>query len=141
MREETTTEQEGKPSPMRLSTAIRLGAMLKPQSRFGSGPLDTCALSAALEAIGVEGAPYARVIKHFPLTCVCVAKPISGELMLLISAVRELNDFNGWSREAIADWVETVEASLSGLDAPTTVAAVLGSTVAPELTTREKVLS
>lgn len=99
---------------MRLSEAIRLGAMLRPQAFGvifdGSG---TCALGAAYEAIGKlhrmeecdarEDWPW---LKNDKLVCPeCGGSPGFGPSV--ISA--HLNDNHLWTREQIADWVETIE--------------------------------
>jgi hypothetical protein len=110
-------------SQLRLSEAIRLGAMLRPQF-FGAssgtlpdGRVGTCAMGAALEAIGfgpkefcVIRPPMLEPWTDFALQeerCPVVdcAKPntISG-------VAAHLNDAHKWTREAIADWVEQMEA-------------------------------
>lgn len=99
---------------LKLSEAIRLGAMLKPQS-FGSmrsceavpslGDVlglriieKTCAMGAAYEA-GYRSAPYLGV-------STCPACVHVGPVPYL---VMHLNDSHRWTRERIADWVESVE--------------------------------
>jgi hypothetical protein len=42
-----------------------------------------------------------------------VKYPIDGEEISLYSAIMCLNDTAGWSREAIADWLETLDLDLS----------------------------
>lgn len=112
--------------PMKLSTAIRLGSMMKPQG-FG-GLIDihasrTCAMGAAYEAIGIElgrlvGLPPTSSKRELqaatarqgwdgvlmvPRQCpICDHK---SEWLPLI----HLNDYHRWTREAIADWVQTIE--------------------------------
>ena len=96
---------------MKLSDAIRLGAMLKPQGR---GCLEmnghSCALGAALDAIGHLGHQYGGQIlrEHWPYleTEVCGPLRLMGRLYRVIV---DLNDDHGWTREQIADWVATVE--------------------------------
>lgn len=116
---------------MRLSDAIRLGAMMKPQHRGGilsSDGTKTCALGAALDALGkldewltrrasnaVDWAEWFgnalppdsyRSVKWPP----AAHKMIYGDTQYpLATVVTVLNDVNGWTREQIADWVEQVE--------------------------------
>lgn len=115
---------------LRLSEAIRLGAMLDPQG-FGlvsRMELDTtCAWEAALKALGVINLPHpvcctdlefsSYIKEHFnwvvtnqslcPAGCKKVGpfRPMS----LIASVIIHLNDVHHWTREQIADWVETVE--------------------------------
>jgi hypothetical protein len=96
---------------MRLSEAIRLGAMMKPQA-FGASFHDgrTCALGAALDAIGRVRECYLNAPDYWAMLVNYVAEPVTGEMCLVLSAIRELNDQHRWTREQIADWVETIEA-------------------------------
>lgn len=100
---------------MKLSTAIRLGAMLKPQG-FGKYLEDeaTCALGAALDARGVFGTHF-RESELFPIILIlspgcpiCDERSYGGDVG---STIFHLNDDHLWTRERIADWVETVEAA------------------------------
>ena len=101
---------------MKLSEAIRLGAMLRPQYQgayFGGG--GSCALGAALEAIGRLA--YNEVLQgcsgdlEFPIIAVSAGCPIcTFDVHRLGCTVTHLNDEHGWTREAIADWVATIEA-------------------------------
>lgn len=97
---------------MLLSEAIRLGAMATPPATGTS--LDdrggTCALGAALYAIGQASRFYGSAcLENFPITSTVVRQPVSNGEMYLLSAVRELNDIHEWTRERIADWVQTFE--------------------------------
>lgn len=115
---------------MKLSEAIRLGAMLRPQG-FGHVLKDgrSCALGAAYEAIGldaskpfmtVEIACYKAAARAFPFFAqIMIAKcPVCGkkceEGNLYMPA--HLNDVHRLSREEIADHVETIEAQLEAND-------------------------
>ena len=109
---------------MRLSEAIRLGAMLHPQC-FGAlyeyrpGPADvtanqqlprrvwrtrgvmkSCALGAALMA-GYSDEFEKESIKR---RCPACRAPDC-----LTHTISHLNDRHRWTREAIADWVQTIE--------------------------------
>ena len=97
---------------MKLSEAIRLGAMLKPQGTGSTFGDKTCALGAALEAVGCtdKNSGWFPVYDIFPIARVSVQRPIDGERMLLGTACWSTNDKYGWTREQIADWVETIEA-------------------------------
>lgn len=96
---------------MKLSEAIRLGAMLKPQG-FGHGSgyphaSATCALGAAYEASDC-GAGWASLEKRFPVVNALPLKcPTCGKANP--GMVPHLNDDHRWTREQIADWVESIE--------------------------------
>lgn len=115
---------------MRLSEAIRLGSMLRPKASgwfFRDGA--SCAQGAALEAMGVTCAdgdfeanvsmrPYMK--RLWPsLVNVKANCPTCGEEFSIISKrfetsrnmLAHLNNASGhdWTREQIADWVETIE--------------------------------
>lgn len=109
---------------MKLSEAIRLGSMLHPQN-FGSGRryrnmrgqfstpahgmVDaTCALMAADEA------GYWNIFANEHCETVC---PVCAYANALPQMIAHLNDEHRWTREAIADWVETVEPA-TPLEAP-----------------------
>ncbi len=107
---------------MRLSEAMRRGAALSPQGfitlvdRQGR----TCALGAALEAIGRLPGPHETEPETFdyPAEWTCWWKSIllircPACSVLIHSGVEQLlghlNDDHKWTREAIADWVATIE--------------------------------
>lgn len=120
---------------MKLSEAIRLGSMMKPQG-FGNifDGISTCAIGAALDAngkldewkerrcspasFGTWGERWCNVYEwwcnvytslgismHHKSWAVC---PVCGETNLLTSIIAtHLNDKHKWTREQIADWIET----------------------------------
>jgi hypothetical protein len=109
-------------SQLCLSEAIRLGAMQRPQFFGGAlsgtlpdGRVGTCAIGAALEAIGVQliefdaiNAPapwsdFVEQVERCPAVECAKRNTIAG-------VAAHLNDFHRWTREAIADWVEQMEA-------------------------------
>jgi hypothetical protein len=104
---------------MKLHEAIRLGAMCGHQV-FGS--LDDargglCAYGAALTAIGAMPPSYVGVPDEW-LECgvfdaVCPACADSRRHVddYAKNTIAHLNDTHRWSREQIADWVETIEAA------------------------------
>lgn len=109
---------------MKLSEAIRAGAKIRPQ---GFGELygsrgTTCALGAAMDGSGMYG--RINVYKHFPvctteafaMPCDCASPGVvpheAVRVKILAEGVAHLNDKHRWSREAIAEWVETVEKKL-----------------------------
>lgn len=100
-----------------LSEAIRLGAMQRPQTRGTYYDyLGTCALGAALDAIGLlRQEPSDRLLQlqaAFPILRDEVTLPVVAPDPFrydLASAIIALNDQRLWTREAIADWVETLE--------------------------------
>ena len=103
---------------MRLSEAIRLGAMLHPQTfgrvgRYDDGAkvVATCALGAAKEAGYFVGGLFA--VRCERQRCPD-AKCLYGRRrrVYLTSWIAHLNDKHRWTREQIADWVDTVGRSL-----------------------------
>lgn len=120
---------------MKLSDAIRLGSMIKPQSfgdyrethtstLMGYPVLDivhTCALGAALDAVGKlpsvdllfedSNMTDATVDAEFPVLLSPALCPVCGdeENDTVSDVVICLNDSHQWSRDRIADWVEIQE--------------------------------
>lgn len=99
---------------MRLSEAIRLGAMLRPQGRVAAiSEHGSCAIGAACEAIGAkQGVTLAWARTQFPILNVrCdVPREVEFKNPEMLRAIWFLNDYCNWTRERIADWVETIEA-------------------------------
>ena len=103
---------------MTLSEAIRLGAMLKPQAfaTLWDGRGGACALGAAFDAIGIgedQSAcdvpePYRSWLGQRAECPVC---PDEGGEYTRQETIAHLNDMHRWTRERIADWVETTEAA------------------------------
>ncbi len=103
---------------MRLSEAIRLGAMLKPQGFGGmsSNPqsTETCAYGAASDALGRHVVPLIEwpwlESKGRCPDCHESFWPDGKEPLKYLSIISShLNDSHIWTRERIADWVETIE--------------------------------
>lgn len=107
---------------MRLSEAIRLGAMLKPQGK-GNDAMNwmksnrTCALGAAAEAASITGSAhvgsegeniYNGLKDRWPELTKYIHCPECGFRYPNLS-IWHLNDQHGWTRERIADWVATIE--------------------------------
>ena len=94
---------------MKLSEAIRLGAMLHPQ-HFGdyydwdehNKVIATCALGAAGQA-GYKQHPNEAFLLTFTECPVCAWNEC------LRAVVAHLNDGHRWTREDIADWVAVQE--------------------------------
>ena len=107
---------------MKLSEAIRLGAMLRPQGYgylFAYGK--TCALGAAAEAIGIYRECAEAICIHDPVAADRSLRAVWPMLesvvfderlgrMPLRGAIMIRNDSREWTRERIADWVEQFEA-------------------------------
>lgn len=99
---------------MKLSEAIRLGSLLRPQ---GFGALEnkgrTCAMGAAREAVGLPMdcqvvTPWAWTYALFEGKCpVCNEGDRDSGIVYIIAS--HLNDEHRWPRERIADWVASVE--------------------------------
>lgn len=115
---------------MKLSDAIRLGALLRPQAfgrLFDADERATCALGAAYEAIGeldrfleIDADPTAASMELLEPAFKVLTAWGTGQFvtcpgpqqvqMQLGAAITTLNDHHKWTREQIADWVETLEA-------------------------------
>lgn len=106
---------------MKLSEAMREGAKLRPQG-FGSyfqpvaGDFFSCAIGAAYEGIvgKLDKRPdYMRseTIEHeaaFDMFDVEVINPVRNIRRNLHETIACLNDDEKWTREQIADWLETI---------------------------------
>jgi hypothetical protein len=97
----------------RLSDAIRLGATFRPQCighLFRDGK--SCALGAAYEAVNnsITGPRKANVLmRRFPALKEKVRHPLtSGITDKLVCVIPSLNDAHRWTRERIADWLESI---------------------------------
>src|SRR6185295_5240963 len=97
-----------------------LGAMMRPQvTGITSDQRGTCALGAALEAVGRANNPeegWMPIYDIWPVTRETVSYPGErhhGERMLVGSCCWILNDADHWTRERIADFVAGVEDTLS----------------------------
>lgn len=122
---------------MRLSEAIRLGAMVSRQAfqQLMSYDGGTCALGAAAEAMGVhplihEDMRISVLRARYPTLNDKATCPACSPLMRALRRIRRheidvedvvihLNDDHRWPREHVAAWVETVEpVSMDGFDYP-----------------------
>ncbi len=96
---------------MKLSEAIRLGAMLKPQG-FGQYRANdaTCAVGAAMDGAGdsafVAWQELERFLDNRCPVCLCLVLTETGRGRNILP---HLNDDHRWTREQIADWVATIE--------------------------------
>lgn len=101
---------------MRLSDAIRLGAMMKPQA-FGDvrDGVGTCAIGAAYEAVGVclMTRDYSTVPQWMRLILDDQTRDICPACCLRTldfgSVISHFNDWHRWTREQIADYVASLE--------------------------------
>src|SRR6476646_3622342 len=104
---------------MKLSEAIRLGAMLRPQAfGFAFSKGGSCALGAAQEAMGIksssfrcfEESPWYPIFRYFiAIQAQCPACGLKVTDSFSVFLIPHLNDTHRWSREQIADWLETLE--------------------------------
>jgi hypothetical protein len=105
---------------MKLSDAIRLGAMMKPQAYEESGEQGSCVLRAAADAVGIRDQcrdavrylDYAALGHRFPELLLCswrcpACKRVTPDNLMHL--LYHLNDDHQWTRERIADWVASVE--------------------------------
>lgn len=105
---------------MKLSEAIRLGGMMRPQAFgvFYDRIIDgVCALGAALDVCGalnkdnpIDGKQNHFLAERFPIVKalhVCPQCGSKGHFHEMLIA--HLNDTHRWTREQIADWVESIE--------------------------------
>ena len=108
---------------MKLSEAIRLGAMLRPQ---GFGPQvvterGSCVWGAAIEAIGQYPNVYwSRVLSKWPVATEPSVCPVlrCGTLGSVSGVMVHLNNDHCWTREKIAEWVATMEPNAQDPVAP-----------------------
>src|SRR5258708_7342925 len=101
---------------MTIAEAIRLGAMLKPQA-FGwsGGPMTSCAMAAASDAGYVSEKPgdLDNPIGQIVQCPVCQSSlTTSIYCRALYATIVHLNDFHCWTREAIADWLDSRHAEV-----------------------------
>lgn len=93
---------------MLLSEAIRLGAMLKPQSFYPNLEDGSCALMAAGDAVGIRTIWHAEDFwPWLKRSCQCPA--CIADFCHVTNLVTHLNDEHRWSREAIAHYISTME--------------------------------
>ena len=106
---------------MRLSTAIHIGSMTTKQimGEMTDGGNGRCALGAALEAANITihdirtsdipNVNFNAACLKWPILNDRVHNPVSGLKSRLLDVVWILNDCHGWSRDAISDFVESIE--------------------------------
>ncbi len=118
---------------MKLSEAIRLGAMMKPQGTGYLHSLDglkSCALGAACDAVGIPISKYfdqhieafSAATRRWPFMNWAFVHPVTETPKAVAQIIWDLNDHHHWTRERIADWVSTVEPQ----DVPATDQTVTG---------------
>lgn len=105
-----------------LAEAMRKGAALRPQvqnSMFGeasSGRVGSCAIGAALEGkIGSTNftdeqtsLDYVASLFNLPHWDL-VPTPDGNFTTDVLDTIVDLNDRQGWTREAVADWLDTLQ--------------------------------
>lgn len=97
---------------MKLSEAILLGAMMKPQAVRALFNHDgACALGGALLAVGATGEPALGSVRNrwpgvFTVSADC---PSCGRSGPVFGVITHLNDNHRWAREQIARWVTAIE--------------------------------
>lgn len=112
-----------RPSTMRLSEAIRLGATMKPQAFcyfFKDGA--TCAQGSALDAVGrlsgdavtchdavAQLWPWASPLTLHAERFSCPACGLNYGVLRMATLIAHLNNDHEWTRERIADFVELHE--------------------------------
>ena len=103
---------------MKLSEAIRLGAMMQPKRNGVCAILymdnkGTCALGAAAQAMGLHIPTFAEgynpIWAMWPWLQTMSTHPVTGERVEATTNIWMLNDTDDWTRERIADWVATIE--------------------------------
>lgn len=106
---------------MRLSEAIRMNGMMKPQGFGGMSFYSDeapCALGGALQSIGKQThdvVDYPRLRVFWPVMdnhadCPACAFDVYSVCDVL-GAIYHLNDYHRWTRSQIADWVASLEPS------------------------------
>lgn len=96
---------------MKFPDAVRLGSMLHEQCHGelfaydGNGNLfASCAVGAALEAIGQTR----NACLYWPELMEPSHCPACNEPAYINNVITHLNDSHLWTREAIADWLDTI---------------------------------
>jgi hypothetical protein len=104
--------QHSSEGAMKLSEAIRLGAMMRPQA-FRTLLTDggACALGAALLAVGARPEEAVRsALNRWPWASTVSADcPRCGRSRTVFRVITHLNDRHRWTREQIAKWVAGIE--------------------------------
>lgn len=102
-----------------FSEAIREGAKLRPQTigTYFDSIGRSCALGAALEAcFGYEEDDVVGLTEMFPYILNVAPCPVNGcflrDQTIVDVIVAHLNDDHLWTREQIADWLESEEEKL-----------------------------
>lgn len=119
---------------LKLSEAIRLGAMIRPQGRgqyYSAISGKSCAIGAAAEACGLDittDQVKESVIRAWPWVEQEVQRPAGVTLSIIsvgkvIEMVPCLNDFADWTREQIADWIATIEPAETPSEQPAEIQA------------------
>lgn len=110
---------------MKLSEAIRVGSKMHPQAFGNLRDSDgTCAVGAALEATNTFGVPIYEtfpILTTLGLSCPFCPSPKSimgNDCVKFGQIIAHINDVHRLSREAIAEWVETIEKKLETEQAP-----------------------
>lgn len=103
---------------MKLSEAIRLGAMLRPQT-FGhySDEVGTCAIGAVFQAVGSDmGVGLSDDMGNQLDVANRSPCPVLGceHDHVNHATIPHLNDDHRWTREQIADWVQAIEDAQAG---------------------------
>jgi len=108
---------------MKLSEAIRMSGMMKPQG-FNSHSMYSvdapCALGGALQSVGQQGTPfnnaYLIVRQVWPWLNKTMEErrcPVCADSFKhrsdLLCTIFHLNDDHRWTRQQIADWIASVE--------------------------------
>lgn len=70
-------------------------------------------LSIPTSALGTQGSSVLNdMFNACPGLLEKVKSPVSDELEEIHCIIVELNDFHGWSRQQVADWLETLDVKL-----------------------------
>lgn len=110
---------------IRLSEAIRLGAMLKPQG-FGNSSYsllsaNSCAMGAAAQAVWQSlFDPFRWIYGDDIHSCPDCGGGCHLHPRCAAGIIWRLNDIHKWSRERIADWVATIEPRFDPQSTPET---------------------
>lgn len=96
---------------MRLSEAIRLGAMATPRAvRTFFSKDGACAIGAALRAIGITESAVRAIPERWAwVLAEGVECPACRTCWVAWVVIVHLNDTHGWPREEIGRWVATIE--------------------------------
>ena len=95
-----------------LAEAMRRGCALRPvqiKHALFNGEAGACALGAVYSGTGDESLTLEQLYRVYYELADIVTWPVNPDLAYtVIESITYLNDYHGWTREQIADWLDTL---------------------------------